>query len=163
MEVARKEPESLDNDKFDLIQSLQDQGDDSDCVSSYSDAASDNGEEIDENVQRFVNDEYKKIRSQANINKEVEFIVFQPLIDPYTGLEGLQSRHRLSKEQIKYLELEFEKNPFWDKAHQKKIAVRLNFSLSKVYKWNYDQKIRQGLMKKWTILNTLNNIINCNF
>ena len=54
----KKEPVSLDNDKFDLIRSLQDQGDDSDSVSSYSDAASDNGEEVDENVQKFVLNEY---------------------------------------------------------------------------------------------------------
>jgi len=110
-------------------------------MSVYSDDVSDH-EAIDENIQSFINNEQKKIRNQPNIIKEVDFIVFQPLIDPYTGLEGLQSRHRLSKEQIKYLEIEFEKNPYWDKAHQKKIAARLNFSLSKVYKWNYDQKIR---------------------
>ena len=146
--VAKKEPESIDSSKFDLIKSLQEQGnDESDSFSAYSDNNSDQAE-VDENVQNFINAEYKKIRSQPTIIKEVDFIVFQPLIDPYTGLEGLQSRHRLSKEQIKFLELEFEKNPYWDKAHQKKIAARLNFSLSKVYKWNYDQKIRQGLMKK---------------
>lgn len=86
---AKGESEALDNVKVDLKRSIQEKGDDSSCMSSYSVATSDNGEEVDENIQSFINNEYKKIRSQHNINKEVEFIVFQPLIDPYTGLEGL--------------------------------------------------------------------------
>lgn len=86
---AKKEPESIDSDKFDLIRSLQEQGDDeSDSLSVYSDDVSDH-EAIDENIQSFINNEQKKIRNQPNIIKEVDFIVFQPLIDPYTGLEGL--------------------------------------------------------------------------
>jgi hypothetical protein len=74
--VAKKEPESIDSDKFDLIKSLQEQGkDESDSFSAYSDNNSDQAE-VDENVQNFINAEYKKIRSQPTIIKEVDFIVF---------------------------------------------------------------------------------------
>jgi hypothetical protein len=74
--VAKKEPESIDSSKFDLIKSLQEQGnDESDSFSAYSDNNSDQAE-VDENVQNFINAEYKKIRSQPTIIKEVDFIVF---------------------------------------------------------------------------------------
>tara|TARA_B110000285_G_scaffold73292_1_gene84540 strand:- start:69 stop:203 length:135 start_codon:yes stop_codon:yes gene_type:complete len=44
-------------------------------LSVYSDDNSDH-EEVDENIQNFINAEYKKIRSQPKIIKEVDFIVF---------------------------------------------------------------------------------------
>lgn len=90
----------------------------------------------------LVLDMFKSVRRLKNIDEEVNFIVNSHLMDPRLNKQGKRQRCRLFSEQEQVLELEFQKEMNWSTAKQKKLAKRLNLSMSKVYKWCWDRKKR---------------------
>jgi len=48
----------------------------------------------------------------------------------------------MSKDQLLFLEEEYQKQPNWSLAHTKSIAQGLDLDRVKVYKWHYDRKRR---------------------
>jgi len=54
-----------------------------------------------------------------------------------------KQRQRLTTTQIAYLEHEFKKNPYWNKAIQHRICTRLGLSVAKIYKWNWDRRKKE--------------------
>lgn len=56
----------------------------------------------------------------------------------------IKRRQRKNKDQIKILENEYKKNPNWSRDFIKDISERLGLRESQVYKWQWDQKKREG-------------------
>ena len=57
-----------------------------------------------------------------------------------------KNKRRKSKNQVKMLEAELEANPHWTNEDMEKIAKRTGLSKSQVYKWNWDQKKKLGVL-----------------
>lgn len=59
---------------------------------------------------------------------------------------GKRVMNRLNSGQISSLHNEYDRDPDWSKQKMIQIASRLNITVAKVYKWNWQQKKRfQGL------------------
>ena len=52
----------------------------------------------------------------------------------------VNKRKRKTKNQLLFLEAEYNKNPDWNKDFMRALAKELNMSLSSIYKWHWDQK-----------------------
>jgi hypothetical protein len=69
-----------------------------------------------------------------------------------------KQRQRLTTSQIAYLEHEFKKNPYWNKAIQHQICSRLGLSVAKIYKWNWDRRKKEETENKLFDPNNANQI-----
>ena len=49
------------------------------------------------------------------------------------------TRHRCTKEEKKILQNKFDQIQIWNRDIIEELALRLNFSVAKVYKWYYDK------------------------
>ncbi len=54
-------------------------------------------------------------------------------------------RLRKNKDQSKYLEREYQKNPNWGKVQISKLSRDLRLKESQIYKWNWDMRKKDGL------------------
>lgn len=52
----------------------------------------------------------------------------------------LNKRKRKTKDQLKLLEIEYEKTQTWSKSFMKVLSERLGMSVSSIYKWHWDQR-----------------------
>ena len=90
-------------------------GKDSTHFSIISDSDSLDNNESDQEVNRFILLERKRIRAQKTIGQDVDFIINSDKFDLRIKENGRRSRNRLSEEQISVLQLEFQKNMNWNK------------------------------------------------
>jgi hypothetical protein len=51
-----------------------------------------------------------------------------------------EGRYMKSHDQVKILEVEFAKNPYWNKEKMKLLSSKLHLKESQVYKWNWDKR-----------------------
>ena len=49
-------------------------------------------------------------------------------------------RHRLTRLEVAVLEVEYQREPRWDKRKTKELAQRYDLDRVKIYKWHYDRK-----------------------
>ena len=52
-------------------------------------------------------------------------------------------RQRLTAEQHRILEAEFQKGAHWNIKKTRELSVKLDLDRTKIYKWNYDRKRKQ--------------------
>lgn len=52
----------------------------------------------------------------------------------------IRRRKRKTSEQLRLLEIEYERNPDWSKVKMSEVAYRTGLSEAQVYKWGWDQK-----------------------
>lgn len=95
---------------------------------------------IEPELSTFIACESKRIKKLKSITSEVNQIIALELIDPHTGIVGKKTRKRMNQWKIQYLEKEFAKKQDWDKRDQQRLSKKLDFEISKIYKWNWEKK-----------------------
>eukprot|EP00347_Sterkiella_histriomuscorum_P008730 403343971 len=65
------------------------------------------------------------------------------LMNPRRLKRSAQDCMMKTEEQLKYLQSEFSKNPFWDKQKMTQISQLTGLSETKIYKWNWDRLEQQ--------------------
>lgn len=79
----------------------------------------------------------------SNMNREVSEILKNRKNDA-DDCSVKKRRHRLTFEQQRILEAEFQKQPNWSRPGLlKKLSERLGLSKGKIYKWNWDRKKKE--------------------
>ena len=66
-----------------------------------------------------------------------------PSQKPKASNKGVIRRQRLTAEQHRLLEAEFQKDPNWSIKKTRELSVNLDLDRTKIYKWNYDRKRKQ--------------------
>mmetsp|Transcript_64315 Transcript_64315/g.73834 ORF Transcript_64315/g.73834 Transcript_64315/m.73834 type:complete len:462 (+) Transcript_64315:603-1988(+) len=79
---------------------------------------------------------------------------------------SLRKRKRKSPEQLNFLAVEFEKNPYWSKEKTMMLADKTGLSEAQVYKWSWDQRRKrfgpEAAMKKYEDFTGLCSQNSCN-
>lgn len=97
----------------------------------------------DIDVTRFIEGEKKRIRALTYINTQLTELFEMPMRDPTTGLIGKITRKRMNPTKTNLLEKEYlklGKKDIWNKRDIKRIAKKLDFDESKVYKWCWERR-----------------------
>ena len=91
-----------------------------------------------------------EVRQADKIQPYVDEIIHDEASNAIANPYFKNSYKRLSRQQIKILELQFEKNPEWKSEYIRKLAKRLGLDYQKVYKWSWQhkQKIARAANKK---------------
>ena len=87
------------------------------------------------------------LEDYENLNQAVEDILKGRKCNSMMGCDR-KRRIRLLPEQAEFLEIEFLKNPMWTSRKMSQISKRLSLAKSKIYKWNWDRKKKEGLTSK---------------
>jgi len=98
---------------------------------------------------------------EKNLNNMVNEILSKMKVDTsefksvirHNSRAPKEKRRRLRKnrEQSKYLEKEFSKDPNWTKPTITRLAKELRLKESQIYKWNWDTRKKMGLYCEETI------------
>ena len=102
----------------------------------------------DIDVSEFIESEERRIRALDSIYTQLTELFEMPMRDPTTGVIGKITRKRMNPSKSSWLEGEYEKlgeNEIWNKREIKRIAKKLDFDESKVYKWCGERRKKRGL------------------
>ena len=97
----------------------------------------------DVDVTEFIKSEKRRIRALKSINTQLEELFDMPMRDPTTGVIGKITRKRMNPFKTTWLEKEYRKlgkDEIWNKREIKRIAQKLDFDESKVYKWCWERR-----------------------
>ena len=102
--------------------------------------ASSNEMNNNELVNEIIATSYIPIKKEDNFSEE----------DSYEKLSVankllIRSRRQLRKKEFGLLNIEFEKNPIWDKKLISRLALEVGLPFYKVYKWNWDMKKKHDI------------------
>ena len=73
----------------------------------------------------------------------------QVMVRPKNSLRnrGKLRRIRKNTDQYKILNSEYLKSNYWSKEHIRRLSKRLGLKQSQIYKWNWDQRKKDGLVR----------------
>jgi len=91
-------------------------------------------------VAKYILKLSNEVRQADKIQPYVDEIIHDEARNAIANPYFKNSYKRLSRQQTKILELQFEKNSEWKSDYIKKLAKRLGLDYQKVYKWSWQHK-----------------------
>ena len=89
--------------------------------------------------------EYKADQAKySDLNEQVEALLKKPRCEIGNERE-IKRRQRKNKDQLKVLDIEFQKNPHWDREYIRVMAQKLGLRECQIYKWHWDQIKKHGI------------------